>query len=410
MAKTCFVISPIGEEGSATRKHADDVFDLIIKPAVEKYGFDVVRADKIAGAKSITEDVIRLVQESALCIADLTGHNPNVFYECGRRHETGKPTIQIISKEEKRIPFDLAGIRTIKYDMSDLREARKAILTIQDFIDEAASSGFEEQSSGTSMATINDALIRIERKLTKLSSTTSNEAISKRNKVGFDLLRQNPQAALKEAIINGDIETILTLLPRLRNILGKSSLIQVAGILSMQGYPEGKDILLDVVSDFDEEEDIDIYRAAISALNQYYIARDEEKEGTGTITPLIQNIIAFEGVSDESKAYFYNQLGMIQNGAGQLSEALDSLQNALRYAPQEPSYHYNISIVFQKSGLSKQAVEHARKSLDYESTPDEDHLSHAYEVFKENNLEEEAEDALQKLRAVNAGRAAYAEL
>ena len=33
--KRCFVISPIGAEGSPTRQHADDVYDFIIKPALD---------------------------------------------------------------------------------------------------------------------------------------------------------------------------------------------------------------------------------------------------------------------------------------------------------------------------------------------------------------------------------------
>jgi len=41
MNKVCFVISPIGEEGSKERKHADRVMNEIIKPIVgDKFGYD----------------------------------------------------------------------------------------------------------------------------------------------------------------------------------------------------------------------------------------------------------------------------------------------------------------------------------------------------------------------------------
>ena len=33
--RRCFVISPIGPEGSPVREHADDVDDFIIKPALK---------------------------------------------------------------------------------------------------------------------------------------------------------------------------------------------------------------------------------------------------------------------------------------------------------------------------------------------------------------------------------------
>lgn len=80
----CFVICPIGEEGSPVRLHSDDVLELIIEPALEIFDFDVIRADRIAGSTSITEDMLSLIQQAELCIVDLTGHNANVFYECVR--------------------------------------------------------------------------------------------------------------------------------------------------------------------------------------------------------------------------------------------------------------------------------------------------------------------------------------
>src|SRR5688572_29391938 len=108
--KTCFVISPIGQDGSDVRKGADDLFDLIIEPALERFDFKVVRGDKVTTSSSITEDVIKRIQNSELCVIDLTGHNPNVFYECGRRHETAKPFI-LMKRKGEEIPFDLKDIR-----------------------------------------------------------------------------------------------------------------------------------------------------------------------------------------------------------------------------------------------------------------------------------------------------------
>lgn len=52
-------------------------------------------------------------------VADLTGHNPNVFYELAIRHAIRKPVVQIIQKGET-IPFDVAQNRTIEVDYRDL--------------------------------------------------------------------------------------------------------------------------------------------------------------------------------------------------------------------------------------------------------------------------------------------------
>ena len=60
----------------------------------------------------------------------MTGQNPNVFYELAIRHATRKPFIQLIKKGE-RIPFDVAGTRTISvnhHDLDSVDEAKKAIV------------------------------------------------------------------------------------------------------------------------------------------------------------------------------------------------------------------------------------------------------------------------------------------
>ena len=60
MAKRrCLLISPIGDEGSGVREHADDVFRLIIEPAVKKFNIEAVRSDHIHEAGEITEQMFR---------------------------------------------------------------------------------------------------------------------------------------------------------------------------------------------------------------------------------------------------------------------------------------------------------------------------------------------------------------
>ncbi|MFY9299922.1 MAG: hypothetical protein WAO91_01860 [Candidatus Nitrosotenuis sp.] len=114
-SKRCFVISPIGPDRSDTRDRSDQIFDYVIKPAVEKYGYRAIRADREPKPGMITAQIIQHIIEDELVIADLTGHNPNVFYELALRHAFGKPCIQI--KEEKDVlPFDIAGMRTIDVD------------------------------------------------------------------------------------------------------------------------------------------------------------------------------------------------------------------------------------------------------------------------------------------------------
>lgn len=117
--KKCFIIAPIGEPKSDVRKRSDQVFKHIISPAVVPLGYSPIRADQISEPGIITSQIIEYVAESELVIADLSGHNPNVFYELAIRHAIKKPLIQLIQKGEK-IPFDVASMRIIQFDLHDL--------------------------------------------------------------------------------------------------------------------------------------------------------------------------------------------------------------------------------------------------------------------------------------------------
>jgi hypothetical protein len=123
--KSCFVISPIGEDKSETRKRADQVLKHLVRPAVESCGYKATRADEIDKPGLITSQVIQAVVNDDLVIADLSETNPNVFYELAVRHVIRKPLIQIIQKGE-RIPFDVGGMRTISFDHQDLDSVAQA--------------------------------------------------------------------------------------------------------------------------------------------------------------------------------------------------------------------------------------------------------------------------------------------
>ncbi len=74
-----------------------------------------------------------------MVIADLTGANPNVYYELAIRHAVKKPIIQLISKGEK-LPFDVGDMRTIPIDTAD---AFKAVDDITASLKEIEKPGYE---------------------------------------------------------------------------------------------------------------------------------------------------------------------------------------------------------------------------------------------------------------------------
>jgi len=130
LGKSCFMVTPIGEEGSEERKHADLIMGSYIEPVVEEFGLTVVRADKIQKTGMITRQIFDYLINAELVIADLSFSNPNVFYELAIRHAMRKPVIQIIRTGDK-LPFDINQIRTIHIDLSDVYAAIPQINTVQ---------------------------------------------------------------------------------------------------------------------------------------------------------------------------------------------------------------------------------------------------------------------------------------
>ncbi|MBK8057863.1 MAG: hypothetical protein IPK33_08290 [Gemmatimonadetes bacterium] len=138
--KICFVIAPIGDPESEVRKRSDQVLKHVIRPAVSERQFRAIRADEISEPGIITSQVIQHIVDDPLVVADLTGRNPNVFYELAVRHALRKPLVQIISRGEA-IPFDVAGMRTIPVDHRDLDSVEEARKEIVRQIDAAESLG-----------------------------------------------------------------------------------------------------------------------------------------------------------------------------------------------------------------------------------------------------------------------------
>ena len=149
MVKTCFVVAPIGEDGTEIRMRSDDILEYVVGPALQGYGYgEPVRADQISEPGVINDQIIEHLLNDDLVIADLTGHNPNVFYELAVRHAAGKAVIQFIDIGET-IPFDVAGVRTVRVDHRSPRSADESAKKVAEQIKAVESSEAESPLSRT---------------------------------------------------------------------------------------------------------------------------------------------------------------------------------------------------------------------------------------------------------------------
>jgi hypothetical protein len=130
--KKCFVISPIGTEGSPERERADTVLKYLIKKALSPE-FDVIRADDDTNPGAITPRIVQSILEADLVIADITGSNANVFYELAIAHGYRKPTVHLQESSEHP-PFDIKDMRILAYDTTNPGRLEKAQESLKAFV------------------------------------------------------------------------------------------------------------------------------------------------------------------------------------------------------------------------------------------------------------------------------------
>ncbi len=96
-------------------KSFDDIYEAGIKPVCESCGALCQRVDEQIFTANILHRVYDQISKADLIISEMTGKNPNVFYETGYAHALGKKAI-LITNHADDIPFDLKHYPHIIYD------------------------------------------------------------------------------------------------------------------------------------------------------------------------------------------------------------------------------------------------------------------------------------------------------
>ena len=120
----CFVMMPFGSNNEYKRANieSDYVYHNIIRKCIDRLEKEteitvetIRQVDKnIAG--SITRSILNNIASSDICIVDITGRNPNVFFELGIRYCLRNKTTILMRQENTIIPFDIQGYRCMTYD------------------------------------------------------------------------------------------------------------------------------------------------------------------------------------------------------------------------------------------------------------------------------------------------------
>ncbi|WP_292414003.1 hypothetical protein [Mesorhizobium sp.] len=105
-----FVLMPFAKE-------FDDIYKLGIQAVAKDSDVVAERVDEQTFTEPMLERIHRQIEAADLIIADMSGRNPNVFYEVGYAHALGKLCIHLTQSTED-IPFDLKHHRHLVYGKS----------------------------------------------------------------------------------------------------------------------------------------------------------------------------------------------------------------------------------------------------------------------------------------------------
>jgi hypothetical protein len=106
---TCFVLMPFGE-------WFDVYFNQIYLQGCKDAGLEPIRADGLFTTGSVMEQIWEQIKRAKVLLAELSGKNPNVFYELGLAHALRKPVVFVTSNLDD-VPFDLRHLRVVVYDV-----------------------------------------------------------------------------------------------------------------------------------------------------------------------------------------------------------------------------------------------------------------------------------------------------
>jgi hypothetical protein len=115
----CFVIQPF-DNGEYDARYRE-----IFVPAIRDAGLTPHRVDQDPASGVVISKIEAGIRRAAICLADITENNPNIWYEFGYASPAQRPIV-IVSNAKRRTvyPFDVRHLKVIPY-----RTARPSAMT-----------------------------------------------------------------------------------------------------------------------------------------------------------------------------------------------------------------------------------------------------------------------------------------
>jgi response regulator RpfG family c-di-GMP phosphodiesterase len=116
------------------KEEFDEVYRVAIKEPLTEMGYKCERIDELTFVGDVVQKLYDKLEYAGLIIADMTGLNPNVFYELGYA-DALKKTVILVTQTAANVPFDVRARRFITYEGGMLQLKERLIDTVKSLED-----------------------------------------------------------------------------------------------------------------------------------------------------------------------------------------------------------------------------------------------------------------------------------
>jgi tetratricopeptide (TPR) repeat protein len=397
---------------SEIRKHADNIIKRVIMPSLSGLNFQTIRVDLSFANSRISDEIVTLIKNSELCIVDSSGHNPNVMYELGRRHQTGKPVI-LMRPTNQDIIFDLKDIKHIEYDLDDVDSVIETQDLIRQFIDEFSKQGFISSDSDSSIESIAFSINRLGQRVDDIAKYLARHPMP--NQDALRLLSTRTEEiveslglgrafayCIQKKMVREAEEIYDRLEPALSRSTQVNTLADLAGIGSRRAWERLEAEMIPLLTQFDVHNIKNVTYGYVAGAGEF----DEEERALKIIVPIVEDEILHkdaEAFTNQDKAFCVNQIGHLYYGLKTYRTALDQYEKAMSFAPDDAAYVHNASGAAHLAGEIDKALQYVDKvialvSLEKMSVS---YLERIYQAYKSAGKIANASEILDRIKKVN---------
>jgi tetratricopeptide (TPR) repeat protein len=364
--KFIFVIMPFKDE-------FNNVYDAIETTINEMGGYEYERADVEYTKDAIwCKRICRNILRAQYVIADITGNNPNVFYELGFVQAIDDTNPIIITQNVKDVPFDIAPINLIEYNLKNLKELR---LKIKNAIETIANEVLivTNRTPEETIAELRKQLID-EEKRSKGFKDELKESEEKEKKLKeiikeHEAIKADPEKQFKGKIIELEKE-IAEYKAKLKLSEQEIEQVQTQWELELKEKEEKLKIFEDELNEYKQDRNIEkieniLFKdneEKLDAINYFNLAYEEKN--------IDKQILFYTKAIELDSKFFeaYINRGVAFYDKGDSEKAISDYNKAIEFEHNDAIIYFNRGLAYGKKRDFDKAISDYNKAIELDNS------------------------------------------